>query len=132
MTTTPEFRESCSRFGEAWSDLELGITEEQAIALFGKEPALKLPFWENTILYFEDPMFENYPSHYTQYQKKEITEISEIPDVYAAVQLLFNKDGGLVAYTRNGETQTIRTITGEYPGDNLNSIHIDTFRDITK
>ncbi len=56
-------------------------------------------------------------ANYARIEKHE-----DIPDIYAAIQIMTNDSGKVVAYTWNGETYTICTPHGEFKGANVKEL----------
>lgn len=132
MMHPKEFRDNRERFANAYTGLssQFGMTENQAASLFGREPIGKFELWGGQVLYFEDPMYANPPDSYARYFTGPANDMNDIPDIYSSAQLLFNRQGQLVAFTRNGEEVEIHTVTGDYPGANVRSLRTDVFRDL--
>jgi hypothetical protein len=105
------------RFTRQYDNLHTGLSREAVVALFGREPDVECRFGSVSVLYFnrrswvdsETP--KNVPTH-------AVTR-DEIPWVYAHAQLLLDSKNRLIAYSLNGETTTVVTAVGTFPGSSL-------------
>jgi len=51
--------------------------------------------------------------------KSSVSHAASLPYLYASAECLFDKDGNPVAYTVMGESLSIETTLGRYPGDDI-------------
>ncbi len=56
----------------------------------------------------------------------------EIAWWYDAVQLLFNKEGKLIAFAWNGEGLVIKTMEGQFPGGSLQALDDEVLQKLTE
>jgi hypothetical protein len=107
------------RFTRSYKQLQIGMPRSKVQALFGREPDYHCRVGRSEIWYYRAPGHftgdfpAGTPESGTLYQ-----EAGELPDVYDHVQLAFDEDGNLVAYTWIGETHTV-----EYRGGSVNGGH---------
>ncbi|MEM7310478.1 MAG: hypothetical protein AAF682_27625 [Planctomycetota bacterium] len=92
--------------------LEFGMSLEEVVELVGRPPKRIVRFRGGTVAYFEQRVFRR-----TQPGEPlpPVEELAELPYIYAALQVLFDRRGKLVADTRMGESNCIHTDRGSHP-----------------
>ena len=105
----------------AYNKLRLGMSKSQVRGLFNREPEFKCKLRASDIWYIRAPDF--LAGDFTDVDNprgSRFTSVVELPDVYDHVQLAFDSEGQLHAYTWIGETYTVETTTGSTPGSHFN------------
>ena len=103
-----------------YRSLSFGMTKSDLLAHYGTTPdhTCIMGSWQILLYYRHDRL----PSPDPDTLPAVVTSPSDIPGVYGAQQLLLNADGLLVAWTWNGETDTIVTIDGKYEGSDFTGL----------
>lgn len=106
-----------------YRQLRIGLSKDEVTDVFGKEPAHVCRIDGIEIWYLPrnrgafSKVEEELPSHVTEFQK--------IPYVYDSVQVAFDRQNRVCAFTWNGETDVVRTVNGIYPGDSIASLPVE-------
>ncbi|HCS53132.1 hypothetical protein [uncultured Rubinisphaera sp.] len=105
----------------AYKKLRLGMSKSQVLVLFDREPVYECKLRESDIWYIRAPDFlagdfsdVDAPSGST------FTSTTELPNVYDHVQLAFDFEDQLHAFTWIGETNTVESTIGSTPGGHFN------------
>ena len=92
-------------------ELLIGMSEDEAEQVYG-EAAGEIAVGTCACAYYEPwPSLFGEPVAITS---PRVQSISELPTFYDAMQMLFDKDGKLIAYDWNGECIYTRTVDGEF------------------
>ncbi len=88
-------------------------------AMFGQEPDYYCRFGRSEIWYYAGPglFTADFPAD-TPENGANYENLNELPDVYDYVQIAFDENGNVVAYTWIGETYTV-----EYRGGSVEGTH---------
>ena len=113
------------RFGRRYGQLEIGMSREALVALFGRQPDVECRFQSVSVLYFNRGSFVDSPTD-TNVSTHPVTR-DQIPNLYAHVQLLLDSRNRLIAYTLNGETTTVVTAVGSFSGSRLMDLDDSTW-----
>ena len=116
------------RFGRAYGQLELGMSKNKVRALFSAEPEFECRLRSSDIWYIRAPddlagNFENVDIQ----SGSNVNSTSELPDVYDHVQLAFDSEDRLHAFTWIGETYTVESTTGSTRGSHFNLLPDSNF-----
>jgi len=104
------------RFADHYYALELGMSEDNILALFGRPPDYACVFRESKIVYYmREPLEDRLPGEAPDVVSYE----AAIPWIAGAVQILLDKTGTVKAFTWNGEDQFIHCAEGDFPGASL-------------
>jgi len=108
-----------------YEKLEIGQSREQCRSWFGK-PWLEVRIGTCTceyysITFWKDVLLGSSTKQHVMTGKVELEAIRELPSEYEAVQLLFDKEGKLIAYDWIGESLHTYTVTGPRDGSFDNS-----------
>lgn len=122
------YNSSVWRYGRAYSQLQLGMSKSQVRDLFDRKPDFECKLRSSDIWYIRAPDFLagdfsdiNDPSGST------FKTTNELPDVYDHVQLAFDSDDRLHAFTWIGETYTVESRIGSTPGSHFNVLADSSF-----
>ena len=88
------------RFADHYYALEVGMNEDNVIALFGRPPDYACVFKESKIVYYSrEPLKRRLPG-----EAPDVAPyVAAIPWIAGAVQILLDKNGRVKAFTWNGE-----------------------------
>jgi hypothetical protein len=115
-----------NEFQRAFCKLKLGMTKSETDAVFGKIPEYECRFRSYRVRYYRRPLIYGHRPKRVEGDnlppRDVANTISEIPYIYASAQLLFDAEDRLVAFTQNGETDTIETSHGRLIGDRLDRL----------
>jgi len=102
-----------------YEKLEIGQSREQCRSLLG-EPWLEVRIGDCTCEYYSIPFWKDVlfgsSTKHVMTGKTEVDAIRELPSEYEALQLLFDKDGKLIAYDWIGESLHTYTVDGPRDG----------------
>ena len=111
------------QFADHYYALEVGMGEDDVLALFGRPPDYACVFKESKIVYFSrEPINKRLPGEAPDVASYE----AAIPWIAGAVQILLDKTGRVKAFTWNGEEQFIHSTDGDWAGASL-SLLDETF-----
>ena len=116
------------KFLWTYEQLQLGMTKSDVQHLFGVKPAYHCMLGEYEIWYIRDCGFftkdfpENVPELGAAYQSA-----SNLPDTFGYVQLAFDRDDKLFAFTWIGETFYVESVTGKMSGSHFKQLPSGTF-----
>ena len=105
------------RFGRRYDQLQIGMSRDALVALFDRQPDVECRFQSVSVLYFNRGSIVDSPTDTTVSMHPVTRE--QIPNLYAHAQLLLDSKNRLIAYTLNGETSTVVTAAGKFPGSRL-------------
>ena len=124
------------RFGRVYQQITLGMSKTQVQNLFDREPDFECRLGSSDIWYIRAPdsLAEDFfvkadrakagiPSGST------VKSTSELPDMYDHVQLAFDSNDRLHAFTWIGETHTVESTNGSMPGSHFKVLAESTFMD---
>ncbi len=108
------------RFGRAYNQLQLGMSKSQVRRLFNRGPDYECKLRSSDIWYVGAPDFlAGDFSDVTDPPGSIFNSTKQLPDVYDHVQLAFDSDDRLHAFTWIGETYTIESTTGSISGSHF-------------
>lgn len=110
-----------ARFRRDYETLRPGLTQSETDAIFRKSPELECQFRQYRICYYRAPILYGHVPERLPPVQPVMTQ-SDIPYVYNAAQLMFDRNGELIAFTLNGETGLIHTAQGTIRGDRLDEM----------
>ena len=111
------------RFGRAYSELQLGMSKTQVRKLFNREPDYECKLRSSEIWYVCAPDFLAGDFSGINKPSGSIFQTAKaLPDVYDHVQLAFDSDDQLHAFTWIGETYTVESTTGSVSGSHFKSL----------
>lgn len=113
-----------NQFVRKYHQLKVGMANEDVNRFFGKSPEYSCTFKSYRICYYlaPSPFGGTRNPDLSHLPDGAVASASELPYIYAAVQVAFDADGKLAAFTRNGETHVIVTTGGEVPGSSLEQL----------
>jgi hypothetical protein len=109
--------------------LRVGMHKEEVQALFGQIPTYACRISKSEIWYYAAPgcltgrWTTNTPENGTVFHIP-----TELPDIYANIQMAFNTNNELFAYAFIGESYDIMTTNGPVKGDHFKYLPQDSFR----
>lgn len=107
------------RFLGAYRLLRIGMTVPEVQSLFGGEPVYHCRFGRSAIWYYvQNNRFAGTFPPDTPAAGSLYEDSAKLPDVYDHVQIAFDENGKLVAYTWIGETNSV-----EYSGGSVRGTH---------
>lgn len=111
------------QFADQYYGLEVGMSEDNVLALFGRPPDYACVFKESRIVYYSrGSINKRLPG-----EAPEVAPyVGAIPWIAGAVQILLDKTGRVTAFTWNGEEQFIHCAEGDWAGASL-SLLDETF-----
>jgi len=103
-----------------YEKLEMGQSREQCRSWFG-HPWLEVRIGDCTCEYYsipfwKDVLFGSSTKQHVMTGTTDVDAIRELPSEYEALQLLFDKDGKLIAYDWIGESLRTYTVAGPRDG----------------
>ena len=116
------------RFNEAYEKLRIGDTMSEVVALFGRRPDHTFLLRSSEIWYFRKPddrtarVIANASS-----DPKRIESPRKLPDAYNHVQIAFDAQGKVFAFTWVGEDPEIHSTNGSIKGSNLGLLEESAF-----
>jgi hypothetical protein len=116
------------KFLWAYDQLQLGMAKSDVQHLFGVKPSYHCMLGEYEIWYIRDSGFftKDFPENVSEpgamYQSA-----SEIPDTFGYVQLAFDRDDKLFAFTWIGETFYVESRAGKVNGSHFKQLPSGTF-----
>ena len=124
------FRGEKVHFIDAYEQLQVGRTTTKRIveSKFGRRPDSVYYFKSSEIWYYRAPAdvtTGTLPS--TPLPNEHVSSLGLLPDTYNYVQLAFNKDGELIAYTWIGEDPQVHSLYGNRKGSFLGLLDEDQF-----
>lgn len=111
-----------------YDQLQLGMSKSDVQHLFAVQPAYHCMLREYEIWYIRDSGFftrdfpENVPELGVAYQSA-----SDLPDTFGYVQLAFDRDDKLFAFTWIGETYYVESRAGKISGSHFKKLPRETF-----
>ncbi len=114
-------------FYRNYKALRIGMSKTEVQVLFGNTPDYACRFSKSEIWYYRAPGWftrafpENTPERGTLYQN-----IADLPDVYDHVQLAFDSNSQLTAFTWIGESYTVESGSGSVKGSHLKNLKPDS------
>lgn len=107
-------------FFRAYEELELGMTQNDVRQLFGEKQDFSCRLGSSEIWYYSRPGFLTGTFDEMKFARGTIVQSAdELPYAYANVQLAFDAEGLLHAFTWNGETRSVASTSGMVGGDHL-------------
>lgn len=116
------------KFLWTYDQVQLGMTKSDVQHLFGVTPAYRCKLGEHEIWYVRDYGFftkdfpQNVPEFGAAYQSA-----SDLPDTLGYVQLAFDRDDKLFAFTWIGETHYVESVSGKVKGSHFKQLPSGTF-----
>lgn len=121
-----------SGFTSAYEHLALGMPLATVLNMMGSPPECEYRYKSFIILYFRPPpsrfsrFFNPYPEPVTvslDYSPgKVVSQLDKLPDLYGFVQLAFDSNDTLCAYTWIGESYTVESLSGSVKGSHLSKL----------
>jgi len=109
------------RHSRAYNKLQLGMSKSQVRDLFKREPEYECKLRASDIWYIRAPDFlAGDFSDVDDPSGSTFTSTTELPDVYDHVQLAFDVEDQLHAFTWIGETYTVESTVGSTRGSHFN------------
>lgn len=105
--------------------IELGMTRTEVKAIVGRDPDYSCRFRDATVDYFFPRV--NFRTMNPGELPGMISIKDEIPDIYAAIQVLRDREGTVRAIAWTGESNYIKTLKGEVVGSNVRVLADDYF-----
>lgn len=108
------------RFSRSYSRLEFGMSKDDVRALFGRDPDFDCRYKSYEIWYYRAPgFFADKFDNVKLSRGATVPSLRDLPDVYDHVQLAFDAQGRLHAYTWIGESYTVQSKNGSACGSHL-------------
>jgi len=110
---------SKTTFYRNYKALKIGMPKAEIQALFGKTPTYSCRYSASEIWYYAAPglLTEKFPDN-TPEQGMLHARAADLPDVYGHIQLAFNSNDELIAFTFIGESYT-----AEWQGGSVKGTH---------
>jgi hypothetical protein len=111
------------QFSGAYSQLELGMTEDAVRGVFGPTPDFDCRYKSSWIWYYRGPGFFTGDFEDVELERgATVQSLDDLPDVYDHVQLAFDSEGRLHAYTWIGEAYTVESTSGSVSGSHFREL----------
>jgi len=108
------------RFFRSYNRLQLGMTQDEVRELFGTNPDFDCRYKSFEIWYYRAPDWHAGDFDDVELERgATVQSLDDLPDVYDHVQLAFDNQGRLHAYTWIGETYTVETKNGSVNGSHF-------------
>jgi len=108
------------KFLRAYQSLHLGKTKDEVRGLFGPTPDFECRFRASDIWYYKGrSAFAQEFDEVKLERGATVDSLGELPDVHASVQLAFDAEGRLHAYTRSGESYAVESTQGSVDGSHF-------------
>jgi outer membrane protein assembly factor BamE (lipoprotein component of BamABCDE complex) len=116
------------RFGRSYRQLQLGMTQSEVRTLFGRSPDFDCRFQSSEIWYYRSPGIFSSGWEGVELDRGGTAQtLDELPVVYDHVQLAFDAEGVLHAYTWIGETYTVESKKGPVSGSRFTVLSPNDF-----
>ena len=143
LSVSPLVRPLAGRLSSRWSDgwafkaayesLALGMPLSVVVDMISSAPEYEYGYQSFRILYFRSPSpFCRAPDPATlDYRPgKVVARLDDLPDIYGSLQLAFDSNDNLCAYTFIGEGYTVESFGGSVRGDHLSELtHLEAVKD---
>ncbi|MCU0713854.1 MAG: hypothetical protein MUC43_17485 [Pirellula sp.] len=116
------------KFLWAYDKLQFGMSKSDVQHLFGVKPAYHCMLGEYEIWYIRDSGFftKDFPEEVREPGAKH-QSASDLPDAFGYVQLAFDRDDNLFAFTWIGETFSVESVAGTAKGSHFKQLPRGTF-----
>jgi hypothetical protein len=106
----------------------LGMTQDEVQELFGPRLDFECRYKSYQIWYYRAPDFLAGDFDEVRLQRgEELPSLDDLPDVYDHVQLAFDANGRVHAYTWIGETYTVEAKNGSVRGSSFSRLSSSDF-----
>jgi hypothetical protein len=111
------------RFKANYERLALGHPFSEVLDMMGSQPDYEYQYASFRIAYYRAPSIFRGDTDMIGYAHGQVVAtLEELPYLYDCVQLAFNSNNVLVAYTWIGETYTVEAIGGSVKGSHLSAL----------
>ena len=117
------------RFSRAYDQLDLRMTQDDVRELLGPTPDFDCHYKSSQIWYYRPPAGW-FTSNFDEVELERgatVQSLEDLPDVYDHVQLAFDVNGRLHAYTWIGESYTVESTNGSVKGSHFSKLASSDF-----